>query len=313
MRKLFKTLTWPTRWKKRWQEMGLPCGLVSCSGNKSPWTHIWRPPAGAFLQGVFYCQPKCLETALIAQLARLYPSAPAAVPSNRIPLGLLMVARGWLTHEQVVTAVAAQQSANSGKIGDWFEKLGFATEQQVTSALGLQWGCPVASSLDSVANAPFGRIPFGILEAFQMLPLHFVTATNTLYIAFGERVDHAALYTIEKVLDCRTQPCVGVRKSVAAELDQMRQQPRPHEIEFGPMHDCTEIGRVGASYMLRLGADEARLGRVGQFIWLRLRARSSHTNLLFRLGIEQKSQQNAQRLSLPVELISASAAALIHW
>ena len=220
-----------------------------------------------------------------------------------------MVARGWLTHEQVVTAVAAQQSANSGKIGDWFEKLGFATEQQVTSALGLQWGCPVASSLDSVANAPFGRIPFGILEAFQMLPLHFVPATHTLYIAFGERVDHAALYTIEKILDCRTQPCVGVRKSVAAELDQMRQQPRSHEVEFGPMHDCTEIGRVSASYMLRLGADEARLGRVGQFIWLRLRVQALHTDLLFRLGVEAQSANNVQRLSLPVELISASAAA----
>jgi hypothetical protein len=282
---------------------------VSCSGNKSPWTRIWRPPAGAFLQGVFYCQPKCLETALIEQLARLYPSAPATAPSNRIPLGLLMVARGWLTHEQVVTAVAAQQSANSGKIGDWFEKLGFATEQHVTSALGLQWGCPVASSLDSAANAPFGRIPNGILEAFQMLPLHFVPATNTLYIAFGERVDHAALYTIERVLGCRTQPCVGVRKSVAAELDQMRQQPRSHEVEFGPMHDCTEIGRVSASYMLRLGADEARLGRVGQFIWLCLRVQTSHTDLLFRLGVESQSAKNVQRLSLPVELISASAAA----
>jgi hypothetical protein len=302
MRKLLKTLTWPTHWKKRWEELGLPCGLVSCSGTKSPWNRIWRPPAGAFLQGVFYCQPKCLQTALIEQLTRLYPSAPAAAPSNRIPLGLLMVARGWLTHEQVVTALTAQQSAHSGKIGDWFEKLGFATEQQVTSALGLQWGCPVASSLDSVASTPFGRIPFGILEAFQMLPLHFVPATNTLYIAFGERVDHAALYTIEKVLDCRTQPCVGGRKSVAAELDQMRQQPRPNEVEFGPMHDCTEIS---ASYMLRLGADDARLGRVGQFIWLRLRAQSAHTDLLFRLGLESR---RVQRPSLPVELISASAA-----
>jgi len=137
-----------------------------------------------------------------------------------------MVARGWLTHEQVVTALAAQQSARSGKIGDWFEKLGFATEQQVTSALGLQWGCPVASAPDAAAIAPVGRIPLGIMEAFQMIPLHFVSTTNTLYIAFGERVDHAALYTIEKVLDCRTRPCVGERKGVAAQLDQMRQQPR---------------------------------------------------------------------------------------
>ncbi len=285
-----------------------PCGLTSCPSAKSPWTHIWRRRVGTFLQDVFYCHPKCLETALIQQLTRLYPLAPAATPSNRIPLGLLMVARGWLTHDQVVTALAAQQSARSGKIGDWFEKLGFATEQQVTSALGLQWGCPVASPPDAAAITPIGWIPLGILEAFQMIPLQFVPATNILYIAFGERVDHAALYAIEKILNCRTRPCVRGRKSVAAELDQMRQMPRPHEVEFGPMYDCTEIGRVSASYITRLGADDARIGRVGHFIWLRLRVHASHTDLLFRLGVEPRSVQNMASLTLPAGLVSASSA-----
>jgi hypothetical protein len=219
-----------------------------------------------------------------------------------------MVARGWLTHEQVVVALAAQQSAHSGKIGDWFQKLGFATEQQVTSALGLQWGCPVVSSLDPADAVPFGGIPLGILEAFQMVPLHFVSATNTLYIAFGERVDHAALYTIEKVLECRTRPCVRERKSVATQLDQMRQQQRPQEVEFGPMYDYTEIGRVSASYMVKLGADDARLGRVGPFIWLRLRAHASHTDLLFRLGIESRGVQQVLSPPLPAGLASAVSA-----
>ena len=49
--------------------------------------------------------------------------------------------------------------------GDWFEKLGFATEQQVTSALGLQWGCPVVSSLDTTASAPFSWLPLAIMDA----------------------------------------------------------------------------------------------------------------------------------------------------
>ncbi len=310
MRELFNPLTWPNRWTKRWEETRPGCGLISCSGPKSPWSRVWRYRSGTFLQGVFYCQPQCLETALIAQLARLRALPPAVSPSNRIPLGLLMVARGWLTYEQVVTALAAQQSARSGKIGDWFEKLGFATEQQVTSALGLQWGCPVASSLDSSAIAPFGQVPLGILEAFQMLPLHFVPATNTMYIAFGERVDHAALYAIEKILDCHTQPCVAGRKNIAGELDHMRQQPRPREVEFGPMHDCTEIGRVGASYMLRLGADDARLGRVGQFIWLRLRVRASHTDLLFRLRVEPPGVRNSLSPPLPAGLFSAASASM---
>jgi len=308
MRRLLKVVTWLDRWIKHLEDKRSECGLPGCSGPKNPWSRFVHHRSGTYLQGVFYCQRQCLETALTAQLARLHAIAPPARPSNRIPLGLLMVARGWLTHEQVVTALAAQQSAHSGQIGEWFEKLGFATEQQVTSALGLQWGCPVTSSFDSAAVAALGRIPLGIMEAFQMLPLHFVSATNTIYVAFGQRVDHAALYAIEKLLDWRTQPCVAGRKIVAEELVRMRQQPRPRELEFGPMRDFAEIGRVSVSYMLRLGADEARLARVGPFIWLRLRVQSAHTDLLFRLGLESPRVQNLQRLSLRAVPISASEA-----
>ncbi len=250
------------------------------------WKRVWRRQGGMFLQGVYYCRPQCLETALVAQLSRLHALAPAAPPANRIPLGLLMVARGRLTYPQVVTALAAQQSARTVKIGEWFERLGFATEQEVTSALGLQWGCPVASSLDPATAAPFGRIPLAILDAFQMLPLHFVSASNTLSLAFGERVDHAALYAIEKILDCRTRPCVASRRGIAHELDQLRQHTRPGEVDFGPMRDVAEMGRIGASYATRLSAEDVRLGRVGPFLWLRLKLRTSHLNLLFHLRPE---------------------------
>src|SRR5882757_10131507 len=294
MRRLLK-VTWMDRWTKHMEETRSACGLPGCSGPKTRWARFLQHGSGTSLQGVFYCQRQCLETALTAQLARLHAIAPPARPSNRIPLGLLMVARGWLTHEQVVTALAAQQSARSGQIGEWFEKLGFATEQQVTSALGLQWGCPVTSSLDAASLMPAGPIPLAILEAFQMVPLQFSSATKTIYIAFGQRVDHAALYAIEKLLDYRTQPCVAGRKIVADELIRMRQQPRPHELEFGPMHDFAEIGRVSVSYMLRLGTDEARLSRVGDFIWLRLRVRTSHTDLLFRLGVKTQGADKALR------------------
>lgn len=306
MQEAWQITKWLERWTKQLDYSKVGCGLALCSGPKSPWARLRQRPRGAFLQGIFYCQRQCLETALTAQLARLHALAPAVPPSNRIPLGLLMVARGWLTHEQVVKALAAQQTARSGQIGEWFERLGFATEQQVTSALALQWGCPVTSSLDSAALQPFGQIPLGILESFQMVPLQFVPATNTIYIAFGQRVDHAALYAIEKILDCRTQPCVAGRKNIADELVRMRQQSRLRELEFGPMHDFAEIGRVSVSYMLKLGADDARLGRVGDFIWLRLRVRNSFTDVLFRLVGKLHAAKNAHDMALPAPLRSAS-------
>jgi hypothetical protein len=216
-----------------------------------------------------------------------------------------MLARGKLTYLEVRAALEAQRRAHYGKIGEWIEKLGFASEQEVTTALALQWGCPVASSFDSSTFDSPGSIPLPILEAFQMLPLNYVSSTNTLYLAFGERVDHAALCAIEKILDCRTQPCVAGRRSIARQLDAMRQLPRPSDVEFGPMNDLAEMARIASSYTARLTPEQVRLNRIGRFIWLRLevgsglrsnirsnarnQTRSITTNLVFRLPTDSPS------------------------
>ncbi len=295
MPNFLKPLTWSSNWIKRrnFESSEPPCALVNCAGAQSFWQRLHKRhrPSGTFLQGIYYCQPRCLETALVGQLSRLRVMAPSTQPPNRIPLGLLMVARGKLSYVEVRAALEAQRRARYGKIGEWIEKLGFATEQEVTSALALQWGCPVASSFDASSIVSPGSIPLPILEAFQMLPLNYVSSTNTLYLAFGERVDHAALYAIERILDCRSQPCVAGRKSIARQLDFMRQLPRPSDVEFGPMSDLAEMGRIASSYTARLSPEQVRLSRIGRFIWLRmdvqrdLRAKkhSVATNLVFRL------------------------------
>ncbi len=299
MSDFLKPLAWPAHWIRRrnFKFENPPCALASCSSHLSIWQRLRaRPrPMGTFLQGVFYCQPQCLESALTGQLSRLRTLTPAPQVPNRIPLGLLMVARGKLTYPEVRAALEAQRRARYGKIGEWIEKLGFATEQEVTTALGLQWGCPVATSFDPATISSTHNIPFAILDAFQMLPLNYVAATNILYIAFGERVDHSALLAIEKLLNCRTQPCVAGRKSVARQLEAMRQLTRTSDVEFGPMNDLGEMARIAASYTTRLTPEAVRLCRVGPFIWLRLdvhsnvrfgldlRPRSLTTNLVFRL------------------------------
>ena len=306
MKDLLKSLARSTRWIMRpdLEPSHTACALVSCSNAESLWQRFRsrRRPTGTFLQDAFYCRPQCLETALVNQLSSLRITVPALPPPNRIPLGLLMVARGKLSHVEVRAALEAQRRARSGKIGEWIEKLGFATEQEVTSALALQWGCPVATSFDPASVSSSGGIPLSILEAFQMLPLNYAASTNTLYLAFGERVDHAALNAIEKILGCRTQPCVAGRKSIARQLEALRQLPRPGDVEFRSMNDLGEMARIASSYTTRLNPEAVRLSRIGRFIWLRLdvgsgmdtnvrqnvrtTSRSITTNLVFRLATE---------------------------
>jgi hypothetical protein len=263
------------------------CGLATCSGPRTLWQRITRRSMGALLQGVFYCRPQCLETALALHLSRLHVAAPGPLPPHRIPLGLLMVARGKLTYVEVQAALEAQRRAHYGKIGDWIEKLGFATEQDVTSALALQWGCPVASSATPALIDGTTHIPLPLLEAFHMFPWNYAPSTNTLHVAFGERVDHAALYAIEKILDCRTQACVAPRKVIASALEHLRQQPRPSDVEFDNIADFAEMSRISSSYIARLSPDEIRVTRLARFIWIRLKVRSATTNVLFHLLGEQ--------------------------
>ncbi|MGA9355869.1 MAG: hypothetical protein WBV46_19440, partial [Terriglobales bacterium] len=111
-----------------------------------------------------------------------------------------------------------------------------------------------------------------------------------LYLVFGERVDHAALYAIEKTLACRTQPCVGGRKSIACQLESMRQVSRPRDVEFVTC-DLGEMARITSSYVNRLTPLQIRLTRVGPFIWLRLKTEGAPANLVFNL------QSNSPRLS----------------
>jgi len=258
------------------------CALRSCSGTVPFWQRLLRRQTGVFLHEHFYCRVQCMETALMGQIMQLQARASSEQPANRIPLGLLMVARGKITHVEARAALEAQRRACYGTIGDWIEKLGFASEQDVTAALALQWGCPVASSFDHALVDSRGDIPLRILEAYQMVPFNYAASTNTLYLAFGARVDHGALYAIERILDCRTQACVASGKSVARELDYLRQFGRQSDVEF-VTGDLAEMARITSSYIARLSPLDIRLGRVGVFIWLRLKGRFCLTNLLFRM------------------------------
>ena len=218
--------------------------------------------------------------------------APSPQPPNRIPLGLLMVARGKLTYLEVSAALEAQRRARYGKIGEWIEKLGFATEQEVTTALALQWGCPVASSFDPSAlqcSAAF-RCPSS--KPFRCCP-STMSLRPTRSISLSENASTTPLSMPSKrfsiaapspaLLDAKGSPASSMPCAKCRVL---------HDVEFGPMNDLAEMARIASSYTARLTPEQVRLSRIGRFIWLRLdvnrylrsKTRSLATNLIFRLA-----------------------------
>ncbi len=191
---------------RRWTPLARPaCGHASCSGPPQLWQRIRRPAVGALLQGVYYCQPRCLEIALNRELSRLQSAHPAPLPPNRIPLGLMMVAHGKLTYEDVQAALEAQRRAGAGEIGDWIEALGFASEREVSAALALQWGCPVASSSPSLIDAAH-HVPLAVLENFHMIPWNYIPSTNNYRLASDSASTTLPFMRLSKFLGAEPGP-----------------------------------------------------------------------------------------------------------
>ena len=62
---------------------------------------------------------------------------------HRVPLGLVLLAQGWITHPQLQTALEAQRASGQGRIGDWLTQSCGLPEERITRGLGVQWSCPV--------------------------------------------------------------------------------------------------------------------------------------------------------------------------
>ena len=276
-----------------WERVFPRCQDRDCHPSGRTWRRIWRRRAGLWLQGLWYCTPQCFENAAQRAFSRaLVSTMPAQAVVHRIPLGLLMLSRGQFTNRQLRTALEAQRSSGRGRIGQWLEDLGFATETQVTAALGLQWACPVLpTSTLNEAGACADMLPHLLVDTFRMLPIRFNPATRTLYIAFSEGVDYPLLWAIEQMLDCHTAACLLGHSAMDQALRQLCQGFHPRDIMFESRRDIAEMAHITCGYALKLGGQHVRIAGCGDYVWVRIQSEDqSIANLLFHCRGEVKTE-----------------------
>jgi hypothetical protein len=271
---------WQSAWRF-WRRPAPPASPPECVHLRRRWLRLRSRDPGVLLDGSRYCPDVCLDRALLRMFDRILPAnIPSAnilpinqrnAVSHRVPLGLVLLSRQDLTAEQLRIALAAQHAAERGKIGEWVQTLGFATEAQVTAALARQWSCPVLRP-DSVLPLPDAQasrhIPLALLEKIVMLPINF--AASVLYIAFAEGVDHTALYAVEQMIGCRTQPCMADPSFVRAQLHALAGKDGKRDFVFDRVADRNELSRIIRSYCLRVQAVEVRLAACPPYLWARL-------------------------------------------
>jgi hypothetical protein len=257
-----------------WRNVALRREQRSCIHRRGIWRRLSARYREVSLEGTLYCLDECLEVALLDTLRGVRVSAPPAPISHRIPLGLLLLSRQQLTEQQLRTALEAQRVAGRGRIGEWLQTLGFASEHDVTAALARQWSCPLlrANSFQAEPRCRL-QIPAALLERFFLIPLHFAEATSTLHLAFGETPDYAILYAIERMLGCRTECCLAEPSFVRRSLAALSNRRGECEVSLTCEAD-SEFSRIVCGYCARLAASEVRLAACGPFVWVRLFARA---------------------------------------
>jgi len=276
-------LAWISKARAHYAKILPRCGELDCSFARRLWRRVRWWNGMVRLHGARYCGPQCLENAARQRLAHMCDTdAPVRPVQHRIPLGLLMLSRGQLSNWQLRSALEAQHTSGCHRLGEWLEKLGFATEQQITAALGLQWACPVLSARVTPDSRCVRMVPFRILQSYRMLPIQFVEATRTFYLAFSEGIDYAVLNAMEQMLDCRTEACLVSRSAMEETLEKIGRDRAAGDLLFEGWRHASEMARITCSYVLKLGAKEVRAVACGRYIWVRLSTGRDVAHLIFR-------------------------------
>jgi len=182
------------------------CGNLECG---SRWRKPWKNRSRPIFEEHWGCSTKCIEAIIRRSLRRERGDRNAFVQENephrhRLPLGLVMLAQGWITQAQLRKALDAQRTAGHGKIGFWLEQECGLSAAMVTRALALQWSCPVLP-LDGFAPSAMAlTMPRLFVEEFQLLPLR-VAGSRILYIAYKDRLHASAAFAIEQMTGLKVE------------------------------------------------------------------------------------------------------------
>jgi hypothetical protein len=233
------------------------------------------------MQQAWLCSPQCLEKearSIFDQVSAVRVPDPA--PNHRVPLGLLMLEHGYVSEQQLRSALEMQTREGRGRIGEWLQVLHFVTERQVLTALGVQWACPLLSLRQAPDPACCSMLPMPLLRALHCFPVRFMSATRLLYVALCVRVNYRVLAAIEQIVGCRAIPGLVCDYKIDEWLRQA-QTLEPEVQVFDRSSGPAEMARITASYVARLSAEEVRVVRCGPYVWARLRVGTSATDLLF--------------------------------
>jgi len=255
------------------------CGNAECM---SGWTLPWRNRRRPIFEAQWGCSGRCMLAMVRAAVRRELGDGAAVSLTphrHRVPLGLLMLAQGWITHPQLQKALAAQRESGTGRIGEWLMRECGLEADQIVRGLSLQWGCPVLTTEGFSPEAMSLVVPKVFVEEFGLLPLR-VAGSRILYLGFGDRLDASVAFAVEQMTELKVESgvvegasfesarsrllaCDGVETKLVAAEDKDAMAAKITAILEQQQPIASRLVRVHQYYWLRMWLESGALGKAG--------------------------------------------------
>ncbi|HEY2856810.1 MAG TPA: hypothetical protein VGJ21_00165 [Terracidiphilus sp.] len=251
----------------------------------------------------WYCSPDCLVEGSRAVLAPLCQNSVIEMPRNpRLSLGLALLSKGFLAEHQLRTVLEQNPGARDEHIEATLLERGLVTEKQIAGARAAQWGQPALGSAWR-PHPILADLPKTILSASETVPLHFSAPEKRLVLGFVRRIDHGLLQAVEKITDCRPEPCF----ITSAEFrEQTRFAQSAAEYEERTTAEALTIEQMAKSLgqaALDVFAQEVRFARCKSHLWARLSGKRGILDAIFsvrgqRLSVRADLQPDTESLAV---------------
>jgi hypothetical protein len=244
---------------RRWTET---CGNERC---RTGWMQLWRSRAHTRFEGGWACSSACMEQ-MIARSVRTEVESWETTRTERalrMPLGLILLSRGWISHPELQNALAAQRRAQQGRIGEWLRDLCGISEETIAKALAIPWSCGVLPEGCAGLELAPELMPDFLECRYDLLPVR-QGSDRAVFLAGRCRAERAAARAMERMLGCQV--------SVAFLEDgtwERRPSASADESDLLPLHTDGAVATI-ARCVERVKPRDARLVRMHDHLWLRM-------------------------------------------
>lgn len=243
----------------------------------------------------WYCRVGCFAEAAFNRFTAISAGRVVEMPhSPRLNIGLAMLAKRYLTEEQLRVATAISKTRGEDLEAVLIEN-GLANEWQLTAARAVQWGVPVLGK-DHIGQSVEADIPLTLLKAYSAAPVHYSAASKRIILGFVYRVEHSLLVSLEAITGCTVEPCFITPTEFGEQIARLTMVPDYKESVYDESLTPAQMANNLAEAALEVSAREARFAYSQNMVWARVIGKQRKIDLLFRGRIDDGLEKTSNSL-----------------